>query len=262
MKKLFFGALLCAFVPFSHAQDAAQPVNSVLQLFSCSLNPGQNADDVWSLLEAVRDQAMSQGDAQGADLGIFLWTPFRGATDYDYIWGATSPDLVTTMQGLANYASSGGAEALGPRFQALNERCHSMIAMSEQTKVSSTPFNPANANDRVPDGLVETFSCNVRPGSTMADIRSATSFWQDQMKKVASENLAKYAGYLVTPYRGGTGEADFGWIGTYPDMVSFGRGETDFMNSKEGQAANARFEKVSTCRSALWTGYWVKAPGA
>jgi hypothetical protein len=55
---------------------------------------------------------------------------------------------------------------------------------------------------------------------------------------------------------------DFGWIGAYPDMQSYGRGETAYMNSKEGQAAEARFGKVSSCRSALWTGYWVLAPGS
>ena len=262
MKKMFFGALLCAFIPFSYAQEAAQPANTVLQLFSCNLNPGQNADDVWSLLEALRAQVDSQGASLGEAPGIFLWMPFRTASDYDYVWGATNSDLVATMEGMASYASSGAAAALAARFQAVNERCHSMIAFSEQTKVSSMPFNPTNANDRMPDGVVETFSCKVRAGSTMADIRSVTSFWQEQVKKVASEDLNKYAAYLVTPFRGGTGEADFGWIGTYPDMVSFGRGETAFMNSKEGQAVNARFEKASTCTTSLWNGYWVKAPAA
>jgi len=45
-------------------------------------------------------------------------------------------------------------------------------------------------------------------------------------------------------------------------MVSFGRGMRDYMNAKEGQAADARFEKISTCRSGLWQGYWLLYPQA
>ena len=263
MKKLIFGTLLCALTPFLHAQENNAPVNSVLQLFSCNLNPGQDADDVWSVLRALSEVASAQNAAtQSEGIGIFLWTPFRGTFAYDYIWGSTSTDLVSMMDGMTTYMGSEAAQKLAARFQALNERCDSAIAMSEQMKVSSEPFDPANAADRKPDGLVETYSCKIRSGSTMADIRSATAFWQEQVKKVASPNLDKYAGYLVTPFRGGSGEADFGWIGTYPDMMSFGRGESDFINTKEGQAANARFEKASSCRSALWTGYWVMAPSS
>ncbi len=257
MKKLFICALLCAIVPVVHAQES-QPINNVLQLFSCKLNPGQNAEDVWSLLETLRDQDSGTGEN---GFGMFLWTPFRVTTDYDYIWGTTNADIAATMEGMAEYMSSERASVLATRFQAVNERCDSMIVLSEQKYVGSEPFDPAMAFDRTPDGLVETFACSNRPGSDSGDIRSAVDFWQQQMKKISSPDLQKYNGYLVTPFRGGNGGVDWGWIGTFPDMVSFGRGMRDYMNSKEGQAADARFEQASTCRSGLWQGYWLLYPG-
>jgi hypothetical protein len=258
MRKLLLSALLCATAPLALAQES-QPTNSVLQLFSCKLNPGQNADDVFSLLEALRDQDSGTG-ADG--FGIFLWTPFRVTTEYDYIWGTTNQSLIDTMDGMAEYMRSPRAGSMASRFQAVNARCDSMIAFSELTHASSEAFDPANAFDRTTDGLVETFLCRNREGSDMDDVRGATKAWQDAMSKLGSTEMAKYNGYLVMPFRGGNGDADWGWIGTFPDMGSFGRGSTDYMNSKEGQAADARFEKVSTCRSGLWQGYWLLYPQA
>jgi len=257
MKKLLICALLCAGA-FAHAQES-QPVNSVLQLFSCKLNPGQNYDDVFSLLEALRDQDSGTGEN---GLGFFLWTPFRVTTDYDYIWGATGADIASTMEGMTQYMSSERSKMLATRFQAVNEHCDATIVLSEQKYVGSEPFDTTMAFDRQPDGLVETFVCNNRAGSDSSAVRGAVDFWQQQMKKINSPDLQKYNGYLVTPFRGGAGGVDWGWIGTFPDMVSFGRGMRDYMNAKEGQAADARFEKISTCRSGLWQGYWLLYPQA
>ena len=65
---------------------------------------------------------------------------------------------------------------------------------------------------------------------------------------------------IWTPYRGGPGTADFYWIGTYPDLATWVQGETDYVTSKEGAAADARFNDMSQCNSSLWAGYWVYAP--
>ncbi|MFX3658248.1 MAG: hypothetical protein ACN6I7_03740 [bacterium] len=254
MKRLILGALLCALSPFALAQNAATglPAQGVTQLFSCNLAAGQNMEDVWSLLEAVRDQITEPRSG----FSLFLWTPFRGATGYDYIWGATDASLTAMMEGMAEYARSPGARLLGPRFAAVNERCDSVVLLSEQMKAGAI----GNTADRMPDAMVETFACRLKPGATQADVRNAAEFWQQQVPKIASADLDTYEAYMVIPFRGGSGEADFGWIGNYPDMTTFGRGETAYMNAKEGQAANERFEKVSTCRTALWNGYWVMTP--
>jgi hypothetical protein len=252
MKNLLCIALFGVLAPLSHAQSPDAPATGVSQLFSCNLNPGRDVDDIWSLLEAVRDQV----EDPGAGFSILLWLPLRGSTDYDYIWGVNEANLIASMQGLTNYMSSDSGRALAPRFQALNERCDSVILRTEQLKTGTTGMTA----DRTPDAMVETFSCQLRAGSSMADARSAGAFWQQQVGKIASDDLAKYGAFFVTPIRGGSGEVDFGWIGTYPDLVSFARGETAYQESREGQAADERFNKASTCRNALWTGYWVMAP--
>lgn len=254
MKRLILGALLCAAAPLTFAQNAATglPTQGVTQLFSCHLAEGQSMDDVWSLLEALRDQITERRSG----FSLFLWTPLRGATGYDYIWGATDASLVSMTEGLAQYYGSPSARVMAPRFAAVNERCDSVVLLSEQMKAGAI----GNTADRLPDATVETFACRLKPGVSQADFRKAAEFWQQQVSKIASADLNTYEAYLVTPFRGGTGEADVGWIGNYPDLATFGRGETAYMNSKEGQAANERFEKVSTCRSALWAGYWVLTP--
>jgi hypothetical protein len=44
---------------------------------------------------------------------------------------------------------------------------------------------------------------------------------------------------------------DFLWFANSPDLVTFGQESDRYMNSAEGQAAEARFNDVATCTSTL-----------
>ncbi len=235
----------------AHAQEAS----GVLQLFACKLAPGKTGENVWSVLEMVRANVDRSAPDYDPAFGVFVWTPFRQATGYDYIWGIANANLEGMAAGATNYVESGNAALMGPRFAALGE-CEASVAFVDQL----TQGELGSGEDRVPDAAVETFSCTMRDGTDMDDVVAASRFWQQQMGKIESADLAKYRGSLVRPFRGGTGEADFGWIGSYPDWMSFARGTDAYYGSKEGQAADARFAQISRCRSALWNGYWVVEP--
>ncbi len=233
----------------------AQEASGVLQLFACNLAPGKTYENVWSTLEMTRQNVDRSAPGYDPGFGIFIWTPFRQATGYDYIWGILNTELGVMAAGARNYVESGNAALMGPRYAALGS-CDATVVFFDQL----TQGEVGSGEDRVADAAVETFSCTLREGSDLDDVIEASAFWQKQVEKINSPALNRYRGSLLRLFRGGTGEADFGWVGNYPDWESFAQGFDDYIGSKEGQAADARFNAVSRCRSALWNGYWIIEP--
>jgi hypothetical protein len=254
MKKFLLPILLIAIASPAAFADSHESNTSVLNLFTCNLNPGMDRADVFDTLEALRDGAAPPAQPDPG-FGTFVWFPLRGATGYDYVWGVLASDLAAWGSGLQNYMATPHAAAMGPRFNALGD-CSSVIVNTEQVKAGKIGLG----QDRELDAIVETFSCSFAPGKDMDDMMSATTYWQGQMEKIDSTVMDSYEAFVLNVFRGGTGEYEFGWIGTYPDLATFGQGSMDYYGSKAGQAADARFADVGKCRSALWTGYWITTP--
>jgi hypothetical protein len=253
MKRLITTALtLLVFA--TGAAFAAPPPGQVVQIFGCTLSDGQTQDDVWALADAFAANAATMNNPDDAS-GLFLWMPYRGATPYDFAFGVLSGDLNSMAAGSAAYQASDGAAAIGARFQAM-DGCDSAIMMSDQISEGKIGMT---AGDRIPDAVVETFSCNINDGSDVDDWNGAVKFYQDQVRKINSAALNQYQAYQWTPFRGGTG-ADIVWVGNSPDLKTWAQGETDYANSAAGQAADDRFAKVSTCTNNLWMGYWLVTP--
>ena len=98
------------------------------------------------------------------------------------------------------YQASAGSAAIGARFQTL-AGCDSAIMMSDQITEGKIGMT---SGDRVPDAVVETFSCDINDGSDMDDWDSAVKFYQDQVGKIKSAALSQNQAYQWTPFRGGT----------------------------------------------------------
>jgi hypothetical protein len=99
--------------------------------------------------------------------------------------------------------------------------------------------------------VVESFSCNFIDGKGSKDLDSAVSYWQSQMGKIDSADLKNYFAAIITPVRSST-DADFLWLGATPNLNSFARGTAAYAASDAGQAADARFAKMSRCKSNLF----------
>jgi hypothetical protein len=249
MKKLLAIAIVSLCAPFG-----AHAAEQVVQLFACELQDGKTMENVWALADSFRE-GMASLESSDEGAGAFLWTSFRGATPYDYIMGFTNSSLVDMTAGLSSYYSSGIGAGLDAQFQATGN-CISGIMFSEQIKNGVI----GNTGDRQPDAMVEAFGCTLNKGADMDDVEDAAEYFVEQVEDLNSEATNTYEAYLWTPYRGGTGQIDFMWVGNYADPTTWAQGETDYYESKQGQAADARFNKISTCGSSLWTGYWITPP--
>lgn len=251
MKKLVTATILALCASGAYAQDT-QPI----QIFACKLNHGKTMSNVMALAEAYRSAwPMLNNRDEGA--GAFVWTSFREASPYDYIVGFINSSLKDMVAGLQNYYGSGLGAGLDARFTDTGD-CISAIVFSEQIKDGVI----GQTADDQPDAVVETFSCNFNDDADMDDVVAAEEYWRNQVADLNSDAVNKFEAYRWTPYRGGTGQADFMWVGNYPDLDTWALGEEAYQASKQGQAADERLQKVSTCISGLWAGYWIVPPAA
>jgi len=234
-----------------HAQES-QP----LQLFACKLNEGKTFSNVMGLAEAYRTAWPKIGNAD-KNAGAFIWTPFRQGSDYDYIVGFINSSLTDMVAGLKNYYGSGMGAGLDAQFAATGD-CISAIMFSEEIKDGTI----GQTADDQPDAMVELFACTLNEGSNMDDVKAAEEYWRNQVADLNSDALKEYEAYRWTPYRGGTGQADFLWVGNYPDIDAWAKGEDAYEGSKQQKAADERFAKSSTCVSGLWNGFWIVPPAA
>jgi hypothetical protein len=194
-------------------------------------------------------------DSPDEGAGAFVWTSFREGSDYDYIIGFINTSMSDMVASLQNYYGSGLGVGLDAQFGALGE-CDSAIVFSEQIKDGTI----GQTGDDQIDAVVETFACNFKDGSDMEDVEAAEEYWRGQLSDLNSAAVNKFEAYRWTPYRGGNGQVDFMWVGNYPDLATWAQGEEDYMGSKQGQAADERIQKVSTCVSGVWGGYWIVPP--
>ena len=128
MRKIFAIAILTVCTAFSVQAQAQQ----ALQLFACTLQDGKTIDDVWALADAFREGTTSLENTDEASTS-FLWTPFRGASPYDYIMGFMNSNLIDMVGALSTYYSSGIGAGLDDQFGATGD-CISAIMFSEQIK--------------------------------------------------------------------------------------------------------------------------------
>jgi hypothetical protein len=99
--------------------------------------------------------------------------------------------------------------------------------------------------------VVEAFTCSYNHGKGPADLDAAIEFWNAQIDKIDNEALNGYAAGVLTPLRA-TLEGDFIWIGGAGNLNVTAASLSASTNSKEGQAATARFDDIADCDSNLF----------
>jgi hypothetical protein len=238
----------------STAQAADASPAGVVQVFGCHLQEGKTADNIWGLMDALAAPGDGAGPSDPA-FGLFVWAPYRGATEYDFVFGVLNSDLEAMAEGSTTYAGSDKGRADNRIWADTVSGCDSAIMASTQLADGSIGMEA----DRSVDAVVETFSCTINDGSDMDDVDGALTYWQNQLAKIDSPALDDYEAFKWTPIRGGTG-SDLVFVGNSPSLQSWASGTSAYDASSEGQAADERFFKHTSCSNQLWMGYWVVVP--
>ena len=245
--------MLAMFALSGTAAYADNHTTGVAQVFGCTLHEGRTMLDA---REILRDLAANATANPSPDprWGIFVWLPMRGTSEADFILGVLNSDLRTMSAGAAAVAQSEAGQAITRRMQATAD-CGSAIMSSEQIADGAIGMTA----DTEVDAIIETFACDINSGSDMDDVDKAVAYWQSQYPAIGSEALESYEAYLWRPIRGGFGN-DFYWIGNSPNLENWGNGLQDYLDSEQGQKAQARFDEHSSCTSNMWAGYWLVVP--
>ena len=97
--------------------------------------------------------------------------------------------------------------------------------------------------------VAEIYACDFVEGKGWSDLEEAAEFYNAQLKKLGS-GLEEIGSFAWEPYRGDV-PFDFLWSTNSPNLNEMGRMSLIYDASKEGQAADAKFATVATCRSGV-----------
>ncbi len=97
---------------------------------------------------------------------------------------------------------------------------------------------------------VQIFACNFLDRRDMADLDEATDFFKEQIAKIGSADLDAYEAFVWEPYVANT-DYDFLWFGAHANLNTLARAQAAIDDSAEGQAANAKFNAIVKCDSAI-----------
>jgi hypothetical protein len=221
------------------------------QIFGCTLAEGKTMDNVWSSLEALAKFPRGQD----SEFSIFLWTQMRGSLPYDFALGVNNGDMVKMAEGFTQVVAASGWDAWAQRFGDTAD-CISGIIKSEQIRAGTLGVTAG----RTPVAVVETFMCNYREGSKAADLGPVMDYFKANYEKIDSPAAKTYSAWLWRPYRGTSGTWDFMFVGANPDFKTWAQSALDYDATAVGKAIDAKFDAMSTCQTALWSGYWIVPP--
>ncbi len=96
----------------------------------------------------------------------------------------------------------------------------------------------------------EVFRCSFIDGADMDDLMKARDYLVQQSEKLG---LTDMTAFVWTPYKVDGFNDDFLWFSTHADMAAFAKAGDTYAKSPEGQAVQARFDKIVECNTSMST---------
>lgn len=94
----------------------------------------------------------------------------------------------------------------------------------------------------------EVYNCKFINGAGMKELMSARDYLVEQSAKVG---LGDLEAFIWTPYKVSGYSGDFLWFSNHADLAAFGTAANTYTTSKEGQAVQARFDKIVECDTSV-----------
>lgn len=237
-------SLLLALIPAGALAQAASP-EIVREIFTCGFKDGKNMSD----LMAARDFYVKQMQKAGMPLrNAFLWTPFKAAVDFDFLWAVDYPDMMTFAKESDAYLESAEGRAADERFTTV-ATCTSLLATRREFFAAGGEVNL----DPGRGAVINAGACNYRRGHGEDDLDDLVGHLGAVM---TDAGLADGSfGYVSVPAIGGGPQtSDFYVYGLHPNLEAWAaRGRA--MNAAEGIGALRRhFRTIAQCRTGLFFG--------
>lgn len=248
MKSLTHATLLAlagAFL-FTSVEAAEPPI--VRETFVCNFNQGQDMDDLMS----ARDFYLTQVEKLGLDpRQHFVWTPFKVDVDFDFIWAANFPDLVTFGRESDQFMNSAEGRAAQERFDRV-ATCSSSLSQRWQLyqapgEFSGDPGSPA---------VIGTFACNYRAGQGPDDLGDFMNHATDVVSGLNRED--GYVAYAAVPMTGaGPNTRDVYFYGVQGTLEDWAERSVAIQTSEAGASLQRHLNTIFDCSSGLFFGQQV-----
>jgi len=236
-------ATLACTVLASGVEAADAPI--VREIFTCTFNDGKDLDD---LMDA-RDFYLKQMEKGGQNPGTsFVWTPFKAAVNFDFLWANNFADLATYARESDTYNNSAEGQAADARFASV-ATCTSSLAMRRtvyqaEGELTGQPGRPA---------ILHAAACDYRHGSTPEDLDDLIGHIATVRGSTGLKDGS--AGYASIPGVGtGPNSRDVYFYSVHASLENWAAAN-QAMQSAPGMPSLARhFAKILDCSTALFFG--------
>ncbi len=249
MKKLAF-AMISGLVLLSCGTNAAE-TGLVREFYACNFKEGKGMADLEGARDVLLEQVGKMGSKDLDDMISFVWTPFMGGADIDFLWFNMNANLNAWGRATDVANDSEHSAAVQAAFDEMSECVNSGVAMADVI-YDGGGMNASAITSSSGAAFVEAFNCSLRPGKTVADARAAVENWQTVIKDLGIYD--SYIAYMMTPLIA-SGTTDVFYFAAHPDATSYAARQTAYLTSDAGVAADAGFNEVHRCTASLWFGH-------
>lgn len=240
--------LLAAIPAGAFAQSAEQPM--VREIFACNFNDGKDMGD----LMAARDFYLKQVEKAGIPARrAFVWTPFKAAVEFDFLWANNFPDMMTFAKESDAYVKSPEGQAADERFASV-ATCSSSLAMRRLFFQAEGELNV----DPAVGAVINVGACNYRHGHGPEDLDDLVGHAGNIMGNAGVKD--GFIAYVSVPDMGaGPNTRDFYLYGVNSSLEAWAtRGKA--MQAAAGiDSLRRHFRTIAQCNTALFYGREVVA---
>jgi len=242
VKHLLTVLIALCFVPTALA--AGTPI---VEVFGCKLQAGKTMAD----FDRAAAAWAAQADKLPANASYFaaVLKPYRGATTYDVVWIGSNPSM-------DDWAKAGVAGMASPSETAALAGIEAVVSCGSGLFAETTLYDGLKEKPGDVDAVIESFVCSVNPGKTMKDVDAYDAALISASKAL---KLSTYSQYRYSPLYDAR-DVQVAYLIVNDDLEAFAKGFDVWMNSREGQAANAIAASALSCDAALWLGHVIHQP--
>lgn len=213
MKKILIPACLTCLVMFSGtATVSAQDIGMVaipVELFACSYNDRQDADD----LDAVIGRWNRWADDQGIDdYAAWTLTPsyYGPEQDFDLLWLGAGKTGAALGRSQDLFRETGGD--IGDAFS-------EVLSCDAHVGFASLNFKAMPDNATPSDSVISFSDCSFEDGATFSRFAAAMNEWAEFWGGLGS-TVGTFVWFPI--YGGGDEDFDFKWIDVHQNMEDLG----------------------------------------
>lgn len=220
---------------------ADEETPAVAELFACTYLDGKDWSDVEKVAKSYNAVLKRLGNGL-EELRSYAWTPYRGNVPFDFLWSTNSPNLNEMARRSMIYDASEEGQAADALWETVVD-CQSGLVFQEVILEAKTQPDLSKGY------IIESYTCSIKPGKDMGDIRKAIKTWHAYVTKIGNDGPV-----VMRTLRVGNYPFDLAYFIVHQDLAAYASSSTNYLTSKGAKATQDAFDAVQTCSGTLWRG--------